>query len=82
MIARRSIDTSSYKPRHRIYTIYNFYRPVLLHLNGTSSRFKQVQDLRGHPSLAIPYPLQSLLFAKLCALLKQMDNDLNWKVRN
>ena len=31
MIARGSIDKSSYKLRHRIYTIYNFYRPVLLH---------------------------------------------------
>ena len=30
MIARGSIDKSSYKLRHRIYTIYNFYRPVQL----------------------------------------------------
>ena len=31
MIARGSMDKSSYKLRHRIYTIYNFYRPVILH---------------------------------------------------
>ena len=30
MIVRGSIDKSSYKLRHRIYTVYNFYRPVLL----------------------------------------------------
>ena len=32
MIARGSIDKSSYKLRHRIYTIYNFDRTVLLHI--------------------------------------------------
>ena len=33
MIARGSIDKSIYKLCHKIYTIYNFYRPVLLHNN-------------------------------------------------
>ena len=42
MIACGSMDKSSYKLRHRIYTIYNFYRPVLL--QGGGGRFCPPSD--------------------------------------
>ena len=64
------------------------YVHLLTTFNGTFSGLKQVKDLRGRSytvngddvllRLSDPYPSQSVIFAKFCTLLKQVNNDLNW----
>ena len=79
-----TLEVTSKKPHGRWKTP----APVPLGLNGTSSGLKQVKHFRERSltvngddmllKLSDPYPSQSVIFAKFCTLLKQMNNILNW----